>query len=86
MFGLAMTGYAILNVLLTYHIGLGANRMSWLLLVGAVAQIGLFALFHDTAQTLLWASIFSAAVLIVAHEVVVEPTLTRLLRRVIAYR
>jgi O-antigen/teichoic acid export membrane protein len=86
MFGLAMTGYAVLNVLLTYHIGLGANRMSWLLLGGAVAQIGLFTLFHDTPQTLLWVSISTAALLIVAHEFVVEPTLSRVLRRVIAGR
>jgi O-antigen/teichoic acid export membrane protein len=86
MFGLAMTGYAVLNVLLTYHIGLGATRMSWLLLVGAAAQIGLFALFHDTPQMLLWASILTAALLTVAHELLVEPTLTRLLRRVIVNR
>jgi O-antigen/teichoic acid export membrane protein len=86
MFGLAMTGYAVLNVLLTYHIGLGATRMSWLLLVGAAAQIGLFALVHDTPQMLLWASILTAALLTVAHELLVEPTLTRLLRRVIVNR
>jgi O-antigen/teichoic acid export membrane protein len=83
MFGLAMTGYAVLNVLLTYHIGLGASRMSWLLLIGAVAQIVLFVAFHDTAHELLWANIASAAGLIIAHEVLVEPTLTRLLRRVV---
>jgi O-antigen/teichoic acid export membrane protein len=84
MFGIAMTGYAVLNVLLTYHIGLGASRMSWLLLIGAVAQVALFAVFHDTARELLWTSIVSAGGLIVAHELVVEPTLARLVRRGVA--
>jgi O-antigen/teichoic acid export membrane protein len=81
MFGVAMTGYAILNVLLTYHIALGSSRMSWLLLVGAVAQVTLFAAFHGTARELLWASIVSAAGLIIAHEILVEPTLVRIVRR-----
>ena len=65
---------------------LGITRTSWLLLVGAVAQIGRCPFFHDTPQTLLRASMARAASLISACELVVEPTSTRRLSRVIANR
>jgi O-antigen/teichoic acid export membrane protein len=81
MFGIAMTLFAMLNVLLTYQLGHGAKRTSWLLLGGAVAQAILFSIFHASPRELLGSSIAVGAALLVAHETLVAPTLTRGLAR-----
>jgi O-antigen/teichoic acid export membrane protein len=75
MFALAMSGYAVLNVLLAYHLGRGANRMSFLLLVGALVQIALFAAFHGSSEQLLAIDIVVAYALVIAHESLVMRTL-----------
>ena len=46
LFGIAMTMYALLSVLLTYHVGSGDWRMSWLLVAGAAAELVGFVAFH----------------------------------------
>lgn len=71
MFALAMSGFAILNVLLAYHLGRGANRLSFLLLFGAIAQLLLFAVFHGSPEQLLAIDIALAFALLLAHEVFV---------------
>jgi O-antigen/teichoic acid export membrane protein len=81
MFGVAMTFYALLNVLLTYQLGLGKSRTSWLLLGAAVVQAVTFAVFHQTPRELLGASIAIGAAVLVIHELFVAPTLVRALRR-----
>jgi O-antigen/teichoic acid export membrane protein len=73
MFALAMSGFAILNVLLAYHLGRGANRLSFLLLAGALAQIGFFIAFHGSPEQLLAIDIAVAFALLAAHELL-EPT------------
>jgi O-antigen/teichoic acid export membrane protein len=80
MFAVAMSGYAVLNVLLAYHLGRGDGRFSWILLGGAVVQIGLFAAFHESPRQLLAIDIVIAGALLVAHELFVDPTFRRLLR------
>jgi O-antigen/teichoic acid export membrane protein len=75
MFALAMSGYALLNVLLTYHLARGAYRLSFVLLAGALGQLALFAFFHDSPEQLLAIDIGVALALIVAHEVAVMRTL-----------
>jgi O-antigen/teichoic acid export membrane protein len=80
LFAVAMSGYAVLNVLLAYHLGRGDGRFSWILLVGATVQIGLFAAFHDSPRQLLAVDIVIAGSLVAAHELVVDPTFRRLLR------
>ena len=71
LFAVAMSGYALLNVLLVYHLGLESSRMSWLLLGGAVAQIGGYLLFHDSGRELLAVSIGVALALLILHEMFV---------------
>ena len=66
MFGIAMTLYSLLNVILVYRLGHGETRTSWLLLGGVAVQAVLFALFHDSARELLAADIVTAAALLVA--------------------
>ena len=81
MFGIAMTLFALLNVLLTYQLGHGTARTSWFLLGGAVVQAGLFSAFHASPRELLASSIAVGATLLVVHETLLAPTLTRGLRR-----
>jgi O-antigen/teichoic acid export membrane protein len=66
MFGIAMTLYSLLNVLLVYRLGRGETRISWLLLVGVALQAALFAAFHSSAHELLAASIATGAILLAA--------------------
>jgi O-antigen/teichoic acid export membrane protein len=79
MFALAMSGFAVLNVLLAYHLGRGAYRMSFLLLGGAVAQILLFVVFHGSPEQLLVVDIAVAFALLAAHELL-EPNARFVLR------
>jgi len=75
LFGLAMTLYAILNVQLVYHLGHGRRGMALLLLGGAALQIGLYGAVHGSTYRLVSANLASAALLLVAHEVVLARTL-----------
>jgi O-antigen/teichoic acid export membrane protein len=81
LFGVAMTGFALLNVLLVYHLAHGHSRISVLLAVGAVVQLGLFQVFHDSPQQLLTVNIVVAAALLVGHELLTRATLVRALAR-----
>ena len=64
MFGVAMTLYSLLNVLLFYRLGHGETRTCWLLLAGAAVQAAVFAGFHSSPRELLTASIATGAVLL----------------------
>lgn len=75
LFGVAMSGYALLNVLLTYHLGHESSGMSWLLLGGAVAQIGGYVVFHDSGRELLIVSIGIALALLILHELLILPVI-----------
>jgi len=74
MFALAMSGYAVLNVLLAYHLGRGSNRFSLLLVAGALVQIALFVGFHNSPEQLLAIDIAVAFALLAAHEAFVMRT------------
>jgi O-antigen/teichoic acid export membrane protein len=74
LFGLAMTGYAVLNVQLAYHLGHGRQGMAWLLLGGAAAQLLLYLAIHRSTYQLVGANLATAVGLLVAHEVFFEST------------
>jgi O-antigen/teichoic acid export membrane protein len=84
LFGAAMTLYALLNVALTYQLAHRRSSTSWLLLAGTVAQSILYAFFHDTPHELLVVSIATGSVLLLANELLVEPTLLPAVRRRLA--
>src|SRR5262249_61275304 len=75
MFGISMTLYSLLNVLLVYRLGHGDTRTSWLLLAGVGVQAALFAAFHSSAKELLTASIATGALLLAAASAL--PVLSR---------
>jgi O-antigen/teichoic acid export membrane protein len=72
LFGVSMTGYALLNILLMYHLGHGSTQMSWLLLAGAVAQVIGYALLHESGRELLAVGIATSFALLLAHELLIE--------------
>ena len=76
-----MTGYALLNVLLVYHLGLERSAFAWLLVTGAVAQIGLFVAFHESPRQLVVVDIGVAIGLLVGHELLTRGLLVRSLLR-----
>jgi O-antigen/teichoic acid export membrane protein len=80
-FGVAMTVYAILNVLLVYHLGRGRSAMSWLLAAGAALQIVAFMFFHRSANELVTVDVVFAVGLVVAHEVFIDRTFARMASR-----
>ena len=75
-----MTGYALLNVLLIYHLGHDRSAFAWLLVLGAVVQIGLFLAVHSNTQQLVVVDIVVAAGLLVSHELLTRGLLIRTLR------
>jgi O-antigen/teichoic acid export membrane protein len=77
VFGLAMSGYALLNVLFFYHLGHGDRRFAWLLMGGAVVEAIGFAVFQDSPGELITVSAVTALGLLVVHELVVGHELTR---------
>lgn len=81
MFGVAMTFYALANVLLTYQLGHGRSRTSWFLLGSAVVQAALFGLFHSSPRELLTVSIVVGGFALLLLELVVAPTLLQATRR-----
>ena len=81
LFGIAMSGYALLNVLLIYHLARNATAMSWLLLAGAVVQLGGYMVLHDSPRQLLAVSIATMVALVVTHEVFIERSLTSAVAR-----
>ena len=81
LFGIAMSLFAILNILLVYHLGKGENRMSWLLCAGAVTQLVLFSVIHSSPRSLVLVDLAVAATLVVAHELLLDFTLLRSVAR-----
>lgn len=86
LFAISMTGFALLNVMLAYHLGRGSSSMSFLLAAGAVVQVIAFAVFHGSGEQLLGVGIGVAVALVVAHEVLIEPTLVRTARVIAGVR
>ncbi len=76
-FGVAMGGYAVLNVLLIYHLARDEPRMSWLLAGGAVAQVVAFLFVHGSARELIAVDVVLAAALLIGHEVLFGGMLSR---------
>lgn len=75
LFGLAMTLYALLNILLVYHLGHGRPGVAWLLLGGAIVQIAIYGAVHGSAYQLITANLASAGCLLLIHELAFEATL-----------
>jgi O-antigen/teichoic acid export membrane protein len=67
LFGIAMTLFAVLNILLIHDLGHHSSRVAILLLSGAGAQLAGYGVFHDSARQLLYVSIATGAALLGAY-------------------
>lgn len=74
LFAVSMSGFALLNVLLAYHLGHGSARMPLLLAGGALAQLLGFTLFNESPRQLLAVSTCVGVGLLIAHELYIERT------------
>jgi O-antigen/teichoic acid export membrane protein len=83
LFAIAMTMFAVLNVLLAYHLGKGSNRMSYLLAAGGVVQLIAFLFVHGSGHAIVIVDVVVAAVLLAIHELAFEPTLPRSARLIV---
>ena len=80
IFALAMSGYALLNVLLFNDLGRGGTAMVKLLVLGTVGQLVGLAIFHDSVWQLVTVSVVSATLLLLIHEALIDPSLLRATR------
>ena len=76
LFGVAMTLYAVINVLLFYHLARGAHALSWLLAGAAVVQLAVYTVVHGSPYQLIAVSIAGAVAVLVLHEVFIAPALS----------
>lgn len=81
LFGIAMSGYALLNVLLVYHLGHERSAFAWLLVSGAAAQVAVFLVVHQSPRQLVVVDIAVAAALLAGHELLTRGLLARSLLR-----
>ena len=70
LFGIAMTLFAALNILLIHDLGHHSSRVAWLLLGGAGVQLAGYAVFHESGRQLLYVSITTGALLLAASTLV----------------
>ena len=80
IFALAMSGYALLNVLLFNDLGRSGTAMVKLLAAGMAGQLVGFAIFHDSVSQLVTVSAVTSAILLLLHEALVDPSLLRAAR------
>lgn len=83
-FGLAMGVFAILNILLIYHLGRREHSAAWLLVGGAVAQMVVFVLAQPSPRELVWIDLGVAVALLIAHELMTRGTAVRAVASVLA--
>jgi O-antigen/teichoic acid export membrane protein len=80
IFALAMSGYALLNVLLFNDLGRGGTTMVKLLVVGTAGQLVGLAIFHGSVWQLVTVSVVTAVLLLLTHEVFIDASLVRAVR------
>jgi O-antigen/teichoic acid export membrane protein len=56
LFGVAMTGFALVNVLFVYHVARGTMVVPFVMVGAAVIQLALFGIVHETPHELLLVS------------------------------
>jgi O-antigen/teichoic acid export membrane protein len=79
-FGLAMSAFALLNVLLIYHLGRREYLPVYLLTAGSLSQLAVFALVRTSPRGLIWIDTTVAFTLFAAHELLTRGTATRAIR------
>jgi O-antigen/teichoic acid export membrane protein len=77
LFGISTTLFAVLNVLVYYHLGRQDNVFAWVLAGGAIIQGVAFGLLHASPRWLIADSIIVAALLLITHELLTRLSMLR---------
>jgi O-antigen/teichoic acid export membrane protein len=70
-FTFAMALYALVNLLVGFHLSQAENRYAWIVAASVPVQIALFATVPDSVEQLIWVNVAVAGGLLVAHELFV---------------
>ncbi|MBA2642183.1 MAG: hypothetical protein H0U82_04560, partial [Actinobacteria bacterium] len=73
-FTLAMGLFALANVLVGFHLSRGETRYAWTVAAVVPVQIAVLALVPGSVRGVIWADVVVGAALLVAHELLVEPS------------
>lgn len=63
-YALFTTFYALSNVISNHYLALGRHGLGYLPIFGAIAQVVLIALFHDTLQEVIWSQLVAKGALL----------------------
>ena len=77
-FTLAMTLFALVNVLVGFHLSRGETRYAWIVAAAIPVQLLVLGLVPNDAQGVIWADLVIAAGLLCAHEVLVDSSVPAL--------
>lgn len=66
LFGVAMTQFALLNIVLIHDLGHHSTTVARLLIAGAVLELAGYALFHDSGRQLLYVAVATGSLLLAA--------------------
>ena len=75
---IAMTLFALANVLVGFHLSRDETRYAWIVAGAIPVQVLALALVPHSVRTVIWADVAVAAALLAAHELLVEPSLPAL--------
>jgi O-antigen/teichoic acid export membrane protein len=86
LFGVAMTGFALLNLVFVYDLARHGWRAAAVLGIGCLAQLALFAIWHGSGQQLLVVDIVCAYTLLIVASLVLhgDEVKTRMRRRLVS--
>jgi O-antigen/teichoic acid export membrane protein len=77
-FALAIGLFSIANVLVGYHLSRGEIRYAWIVAAGVVVQVAALAVLPSSLRGVVWTNVAIGAVLLVAHELLVESSVPAL--------
>src|SRR6185503_8628702 len=77
-FALAMTAYALANVLVGFHLSRGETRYAWILAAAVPVQIAVLSLVPGGLEGFVWANVGVGVGLLVVHELFIESSVPAL--------
>jgi O-antigen/teichoic acid export membrane protein len=77
-YAIAMGLYALVNILVGYHLSRGETRYAWIVAAAAPVQLLVLALVPSSLTGVVWANAIVATALLAAHEVFVDTSVPAL--------
>lgn len=77
-FTVSMALFALVNVLVAYHLSRGDTRYAWIVAAAVPVQIAVLALVPDGVRGVIWADLVIGGALLCAHELLVDSSVPAL--------